>query len=998
MEALFLRMLTLSAACGAVLLPLLVLGRRIRHRYAARTMYVLWLLIAVRLILPFQFQIPAPVITVEAPGYTFELPAAPAAPAAPAGQGGAPGAPPAASVGGAPAITPNVPQTPAPTVSLTELLCMVWLAGMAAFLGYQLISYALARRALLRASAPAKAEARGELDSLRGELGIRRAVDLRVTERVTSPVMLGLFRPVVLLPAGEEVPALVLRHELCHLKRLDVGYKGLMLLANAFHWFNPLVWWMAREAGRNLELCCDEAALRGAPADERRVYGEILLRTAAGGASPAFSTRFGSGKKQLRERLSNLFQKKRTGAVLVCSTLVLALALGSLVACESGGEAAAPLSPFDALVELEDSAAFDPETGNLTFVLPAGYAPASDWNIHVAGRQSMGDGGDGMSLHYFEGETWEPGDTAIINLTEGQVKNLTELSLDAALPDPGAEHLGGERSISVDLLALVRAATTLYTDTEYGFTLRLPESWQGKYVTQPDSSGSGTVFRQKSRGANSGNIFTLYTEETAAFRASWGDGSYEEIEARFNGGGMIIFGKTGDYTVYAIFVSDMNYDATREDVAAEYDVMLRDAEAMDRTNFAAAPTAQGNSAAVDRTDLEACIGDAILQTQSWHADNELRTQSHVTLKAEESAAQATAYVMALYQGFLGGQSGFETFQGGMMPVAITFEKNSEGEYRLVDYWQPSDGEGYWSSIRERFPRDIPDGRLDTQNYVEKLTQECYAQAVAYWNIDTAPIIEGLLEAICASPGVTADPDTYPDAARRELRCYGQSTLDYCMEEFEKGGQTGLKGTVMAAVCQELLGAQPDVLTGPGDTGQSWYEAYRLAAAEQALLAQRPDYTLLRMVRHGESFVAAARKNPDDVVGYYAPTAFILARRDGIWSIAAEQGCDPALTPGFSASVLHAEGMTVVVGDLGDRLLLPGPLDEEGMGFRAFEETDVVLVTDGGKWGATFRKDGDILFAVDGTLKVSDLLFSVDGEQVTGYQQIFGEAPEAFDQG
>ena len=185
MEALFLRMLTLSAACGAVLLPLLVLGRRIRHRYAASTMYVLWLLMAVRLILPLQFQLPTPVVTVEAPGYTFELPAAPAAPAAPAGQGGAPEAPHAASGGGAPAVMPNVPKTPAPTVSLTELLGMVWLAGMAAFLGYQLISYALARRALLRASVPAKAEARGELDSLRGELGIRRTVDLRVTERVT---------------------------------------------------------------------------------------------------------------------------------------------------------------------------------------------------------------------------------------------------------------------------------------------------------------------------------------------------------------------------------------------------------------------------------------------------------------------------------------------------------------------------------------------------------------------------------------------------------------------------------------------------------------------------------------------------------------------------------------------------------------------------------------------------------------------------------------------
>ena len=46
MEDLLLRVLTLSAACSAVLLPLLLLARRIRHRYAARTLYVLFLLLA----------------------------------------------------------------------------------------------------------------------------------------------------------------------------------------------------------------------------------------------------------------------------------------------------------------------------------------------------------------------------------------------------------------------------------------------------------------------------------------------------------------------------------------------------------------------------------------------------------------------------------------------------------------------------------------------------------------------------------------------------------------------------------------------------------------------------------------------------------------------------------------------------------------------------------------------------------------------------------------
>ena len=52
MEALFLRAVTLSLGCSAVLLPLLLLSRRIHHRYAARTCYVLWLLLAFRLLLP----------------------------------------------------------------------------------------------------------------------------------------------------------------------------------------------------------------------------------------------------------------------------------------------------------------------------------------------------------------------------------------------------------------------------------------------------------------------------------------------------------------------------------------------------------------------------------------------------------------------------------------------------------------------------------------------------------------------------------------------------------------------------------------------------------------------------------------------------------------------------------------------------------------------------------------------------------------------------------
>ena len=82
------------------------------------------------------------------------------------------------------------------------------------------------------------------------------------------------------------------------------------------------------------------------------------------------------------------------------------LALGGLVACEQteGGETPSgnTLTAREALDALQESIAFDPDTAALTFTVPAGYSPASDWSIHIAARQEM-DGESGMSLHYLDG-------------------------------------------------------------------------------------------------------------------------------------------------------------------------------------------------------------------------------------------------------------------------------------------------------------------------------------------------------------------------------------------------------------------------------------------------------------------------------------------------------------------------------------------------------------------------------------------------------------------
>ena len=579
MEDLLLRVLTLSAACSAVLLPLLLLARRIRHRYAARTLYVLFLLLALRLVLPVQLSWFAPAVTVEVPSYSISAPVQRPAPVqnmTPTGQNqsGQTVQTPAQSQ---PQQVQTAPEPEPVTIRSTQLLSILWLAGAAVFLALHCVSYLLARRRLLRAALPPTPEQADRCSALRQALDIRRPVGLMRSSAVRSPMMLGLARPVILLPRRDLMDSeldLTLRHELLHLKRRDVAYKAVMLLANAVHWFNPLVWWMAREAGRNLELCCDEAVIRSLNGGGRRAYGQVLLQAAADASGPALSTRFGSGKGQLKDRLGNLFLKKRRGVPLLCCALALVLALGGLVACEQaeGGETPSgnTLTAREALDTLQESIAFDPDTAALTFTVPADYAHSSDWSIHIAARQEM-DSESGMSLHYLDGTVWEAGETYTIPLTGAQIAAIrtqdeellaswdlsafTELTLDAALPAPE----NGGQSITVDLLPVVRTEVNpSYTSQVWGFTLQLPENWAGLYEVAegPDSWD----FYLKNRDETGGWLLSVHTADRDAFYEEWGDDPESSYPTM-----MVILAETEDTVFYVTYPSDVQFSEENRD-------------------------------------------------------------------------------------------------------------------------------------------------------------------------------------------------------------------------------------------------------------------------------------------------------------------------------------------------------------------------------------------------------------------------------------------------
>ncbi len=222
-----------------------------------------------------------------------------------------------------------------------------------------------------------------------GEPGVRRAVaairewpaglGVRETDALRVPALCGLLRPVVLLPVGwaqsrsaEELHG-ILCHEVGHLRRLDIFWRWLFLVARAVHWFNPVVWLAERSARINQEMACDAwVILRGvSPA----VYGESLLLAASrSGAAP----HVGMAETGLAFRIRHLAairaHDRRLG-LLAIAAAAGAMLLAGPVRSESGKVAAAPATPSAAPPSAEGSNVLL-EIESKFLEVPAGSVPA----------------------------------------------------------------------------------------------------------------------------------------------------------------------------------------------------------------------------------------------------------------------------------------------------------------------------------------------------------------------------------------------------------------------------------------------------------------------------------------------------------------------------------------------------------------------------------------------------------------------------------------------
>lgn len=278
-------------------------------------------------------------------------------------------------------IIPNAAVNVALSVPVSEDVLFaahcIWLFG-AVFIGALFAACHIKSRRTFSCSVPAD----HDIAPLKNDFGIIRRVRLLVSDRTDTPLTYGVLAPAIILPKSMELHGdsvrNVLCHELAHIKRLDALLKAVIALCAAVHWFNPLAWVMFVLANRDIELACDETALRCGRASPED-YAMALIRTEENRSFPVVRKRslmgsFAGGK--LEERIRAVMTARRSAFAGFFAAAVSAAAAAALnVIVMPYAEASYDLIVSDpsAVDVYEYSAAEAVYSNSVTEDIPDGY-------------------------------------------------------------------------------------------------------------------------------------------------------------------------------------------------------------------------------------------------------------------------------------------------------------------------------------------------------------------------------------------------------------------------------------------------------------------------------------------------------------------------------------------------------------------------------------------------------------------------------------------------
>lgn len=229
-------------------------------------------------------------------------------------------------------VTSPIPWLTGAPVSLSDWLFLLYVVGVVVTLLWYLISW-LRLCLLLRQGTPVPADVQEQIERIGKTYACKtcRAIEL---PGLPSPMVCGVFRPVLALPKGKALDDHVILHELLHLNYKDALQNVFWCFCRALHWCNPIVRLLLNRVGNDMESLCDQRVLERLRGEDRRNYGISLLAMANDKYPRAVgTTSLSNGGKNIAQRIEAIVRFKRypRGMALASVCVVVVLAASSLV-------------------------------------------------------------------------------------------------------------------------------------------------------------------------------------------------------------------------------------------------------------------------------------------------------------------------------------------------------------------------------------------------------------------------------------------------------------------------------------------------------------------------------------------------------------------------------------------------------------------------------------------------------------------------------------------
>ncbi len=250
-------LLIVSVTVSAVVILMLLLSPILEKRYSAGWKYYVWLILSVRLLIPFRLELPdAPIKFSSQPTGTFVMRTDENAPIEYFTDN--------SYVQKGNESTDSADY--APVLTLSQLLFVIWCLGAAGVLIYHITAYFRFKRKI-------KPHMHKKEDNI------------YLCGCIASPMMIGFIRPMILLPDvdyTDEELEVIMKHEMTHWNRHDIWYKLLLTAVSGVHWFNPVIHIMVRRANRDIEYSCDDIVIKGMDSDYKKNYALTILKSMKG--------------------------------------------------------------------------------------------------------------------------------------------------------------------------------------------------------------------------------------------------------------------------------------------------------------------------------------------------------------------------------------------------------------------------------------------------------------------------------------------------------------------------------------------------------------------------------------------------------------------------------------------------------------------------------------------------------------------------------------------